>query len=285
MTLLLPVLMLTASACAGWFSRPATDLKEATAEQLTTLLREREGAVQTLKGLFRAQIQGPGIPITQRLEGALFYRRPDAVRLQGFNRLGGELFEFVVARDVYRLRLPGGQVYAGSVQEVDRIGKIGKPFKLSMLAISGPVGIESVAGETKVLLAEEGDRYRMDVFPDAGTSGAAGHPARRLWFERRTFHVVQEDRLGLNGEIEASARFEDFRPIGTAATPQAEQVLGAASAVTHDGGVLRPFRVTVEDRKTGGMLVLMFQEMIPNVQLKPEELRMAMIDGEGPRLW
>jgi hypothetical protein len=60
-------------------------------------------------------------------------------------------------------------------------------------------------------------------------------------------------------------------------------VQGTAAAGAHDGGVLRPFRVTVEDRKTGGMLVLMFQEMIPNVPLKPEELRMAVIDGEEPR--
>ena len=77
--------------CAWFQPVPEMPLKEATAEQLTGRLQEREAAIQTMKGLFRAQIAGSGIPIAQRVEGAMYYRRPEALRLQGFNQLGGKL--------------------------------------------------------------------------------------------------------------------------------------------------------------------------------------------------
>ncbi|MGH7233233.1 MAG: hypothetical protein ACREJU_18020, partial [Nitrospiraceae bacterium] len=135
-----------------------------TAEQLNALLREREAAVQTMKGLFRAQIQGPGIPIAQRVEGAMFYRRPDAMRLQGFNRLGGGLFEFILGTDLYALRLPTGQVYSGRPSELERIGKIARPFQLSILAMSGVVGTHRVTESERADVSVDGDRYRLDVF-------------------------------------------------------------------------------------------------------------------------
>ena len=80
---------------------PVTEipLQDATIERLVGLLQQREAEVQTLKGLFRAQIQGPGIPGTQQVEGAVVYHRPDALRLRGFNRLGLRLFELVVGEE------------------------------------------------------------------------------------------------------------------------------------------------------------------------------------------
>src|SRR5207249_10836158 len=106
------------AGCATWRAQPP--LRAATVEQLIELLREREAAIRTLKGLFRAQIKAPGIPIAQQVEGAVLYRRPDAFRLQGFNRLGRELLALVLGEDRYRVRLrTWGQVCTGRVTERD----------------------------------------------------------------------------------------------------------------------------------------------------------------------
>src|SRR3712207_5734863 len=78
------LLILGPTACTRRASVPTPELQQATAEQLIRLLHERHQAIQTMKGLFRVQIQGPGIPLAQRLEGALYYRQPDLLRLQGF---------------------------------------------------------------------------------------------------------------------------------------------------------------------------------------------------------
>jgi hypothetical protein len=243
------------SGCA-WFQRaPEAPLRQATAEQLTGLLEERESAIRTMKGLFRAQVAGSGMPIAQRVEGAMYYRRPEALRLQGFDRLGGKLFEFSQNRTHYRLDLPSeGKRYAGSLEEL-RQAKIGRLLQLSRWAVGGVVGGDSSPGGSRAVLAEDGDRYRLDVFqPTPG-----GRLLRRLWFERRALQLVQEERLRDDGEVEASMTFEDYRGIPRASAPAMQM----------------PFKVTVVDRVASGSMVLTFHEIVLNPALKPEELGLA----------
>ena len=256
------------AGCATWRAQPP--LRAATAEQLIELLREREAAIRTLKGLFRAQIKAPGIPIAQQVEGAVFYRRPDALRLQGFNRLGGELFEIVLGEDLYRVRLPTtGQVLTGRVTELDRIGQLGRPFQLSVWAVSGAVGITPVSDREKVLLSEDGDRYRMDVLMPGESNGVdAGRPVRRIWFERQSFQVVQEDRLTPAGEVEATMQLEDFRPVDVSPTDQPPSSLKSVMA----DPMVKPFKISMRDGQGQGALWLTFHEIVPNPSLKPEEL-------------
>ncbi len=273
------------SGCVGRPWRMEPPLREATAEQLIDLLRAREAAIQTLKGLFRAQIKGPGIPIAQRVEGAMFYRRPNALRLQGFNPLGGELFEFVLGDDLYRLRLPAmGQVFTGRLAELERMGKLGRPFQLSVWAVTGAVGIASVSKDEKVLLSEEGDRYRLDVFlPGETEGGHAGRPIRRIWFERRSFQVVREDRLTAEGEVEATMQCEDFRPVDI--SPKDLSISPGTDGM--DTPMLKPFKISMRDGRGQGTVLLTFHEIVPNPQLRPDELGVA--DGgrgaRGERLW
>ncbi|MES4786772.1 MAG: hypothetical protein C4294_14155 [Nitrospiraceae bacterium] len=222
-----------------------------------------------MKGLFRAQIQGPGIPIAQRVEGAMFYRRPDVLRLQGFNRLGGELFEFILGENRYKLRLPAGQIYTGHQADLERVGKIAEPFKLSVLAMTGVIGIPSVSKEERVVITEDGGRLDVFASPQNGVEPAS--PYRRIWFDRRVLQVVREDRLSPTGEIEATLELEDYRPITM--TPQGDPVhVGDAAK---NGALLRPFRITVQGGRGQGVILLTFHEIIPNIPLKPEELRMA----------
>ena len=42
-----------------------------------------------MKGLFSAKVRGGLIPISTRVEGAVYYRRPNSMRLRGFTPIGG----------------------------------------------------------------------------------------------------------------------------------------------------------------------------------------------------
>lgn len=260
------LLFLLTAGCAGWPWAPG--MKEATAEDLTQLLREREAALHTVKGLFRVQMKGPAGLFAQRVEGAMYYRRPDLLRLQGFNQVGGSLFDFALAEERYRLRLPSGKVYTGRIEDLAELGPVSRPIELSMLAMSGIVGTASVGRDQTVALAEDGDRYRLDVM----RPGPGGKPFRRIWFDRQTLQVVQEDRLAGSGEVEASVQFDDFRPVPLPAL---------ATSADPPVSLLKPFKVTTRDGRGMGAVQLIFHEIVPNPDLRPEELGVAR--GEGRR--
>ena len=259
--------MLVGMGCALMAPKGAVPLKQATVEELTALLRQREAAIQSMKGLFSARVRGGVIPIASRVEGTVYYRRPNALRLRGFTPIGGELFEFVQADDLYKLRLPTmGRVLIGRESEMEEMGKLARPFQLSIWAVSGVLGTSTLGiGET-VKLAEDGDRYRLDVY--AAPNGAVHERmlVRRLWFDRRTMLVVQEDRLGGDGEVDATIHYEDFRPLDN----QAGRSLpgNPASAPI----LMRPFKISLEDGRGSGSVQVMFHEMLPNHPIKAEEL-------------
>lgn len=269
------VLCTALSGCALWSSRkepPATTpLQEATVEQLTGLLAEREGAIQSLKGLFRAHVQGPGIPVAQQVEGAVYFHRPDALRLQGFNRLGMKLFELALGDDRYSLRMINGRLLTGSIADLSRVEKIARPFRLSVLAMSGVVGTPSVQPTERVILMEDGDRYRLDVYgPTEGTVNAPTL-SRRIWFDRRLLQVVKEERRNAVGQVDAVVEFEDFRPIDLGLT----RATSTAHTASEKGTTMVPFRIMAHDGDGQGRIELKFHELTPNVPLTAEELRVA----------
>ncbi len=255
-------LLLVLAGCAVFPPREEIPLKQASLEELTQLLRQRESAIQTMKGLFSAKVRGGLIPIASRVEGTVYYRRPNAIRLRGFSAVGSELFEFVQADDQYKLRLPTmGRVLSGRPSEMDHMGKLTRPFQLSVWAISGVLGTGAIGKQETAKLVEDGNRYRLDV------TGPAGHLARRIWFDRRDLLVVREERIGPSGEVEAIMQFEDYRPVGEPA------VLTAAQGMKEgDTPLLRPFKISLEDGQGQGSVQMTFHELIPNEQLKPGDL-------------
>src|SRR5438105_4500573 len=199
------------AGCALFAPREEVRLKRATVEELTALLGQREAAIRTMKGLFSAKVRGGIIPIATRVEGAVYYQRPNAMRMRGFTAVGGELFEFVQAGDQFRLRLPTmGRVLSGSPSDMSEMGKLARPFQLSVWAMGGVLGTGKIAKDEMVVLVEEGDRYRLDVF--GPSPNGTPHVHRQLWFERQALHVVREDRLTESGATEATIQYEDFRP-------------------------------------------------------------------------
>ncbi len=252
------------AGCALVAPKEEAPLKQATVEELTALLNQREAAIQTMKGLFSAKVRGGIIPITSRVEGALFYRRPNAMRLRGFTAVGSELFEFVQADDRFRLRLPTmGRVLSGSPSDMSEMGKFARPFQLSVWAMVGVLGTGTIAKDETAALVEEGDRYRLDVF--GPSSAGAQLMRRRLWFERQTLLVVQEDRLTESGTVEATIQYEDFRMIG-----ETKPISRAGN-----GPLLRPFKILLEDGRGQGSVQVTFHEMIPNMPLNATDLGQA----------
>lgn len=259
--------LLTGTGCALFAPKIEGTFKRATAEDLTAILREREAAIHSMKGLFSAKVRGGAIPIASRVEGTVYYRRPNALRLRGFTTIGGELFEFVQADDLYKLRLPTmGRVLMGRQSEMAEMGKLARPFQLSVWAVGGVLGTGTIAKGETVKLADEGDRYRLDVY--APVNGSAKQPvlARRLWFDRRTLLVVQEDRLAETGEVDATIQYEDFRALDE---PGGRSLPAKA---TSSAQLLRPFKISLEDGRGQGSVQVIFHEMLPNQVVKAEEL-------------
>lgn len=250
-----------AAACTAPEPRPDLPLKQATADELTALLRQRESAIQTMKGLFSAKVRGGIIPIATRVEGTVYYRRPNAMRLRGFTAIGSELFEFVQADDQFTLRLPTmGRVLSGHPADMSEMGKLARPFQLSVWAMRGVLGTGTVGADETTRLVEDGDHYRLDISGPASTGGSLLH--RRLWFDRQTLLVVKEDRLTETGDIDATIQYEDFRAVGE---PDALSAAGG-------NRLLRPFKIILEDGRGQGSVQVTFHELIPNTTLKPSEL-------------
>jgi len=255
------VLCLLAAACSTVGPRENLQLKQATAEELTALLRQRELAIQTMKGLFSAKVRGGIIPIATRVEGTVYYRRPNAMRLRGFTAIGSELFEFVQADDQYTLRLPTmGRVLSGNPADMSEMGKLARPFQLSVWAMRGVLGTGAINADETAQVVEDADRYRLEISGPSPNGGMLVH--RRLWFDRQTLLVVKEDRLTDTGEIDATIEYEDFRAVG--------EPNGASLSM--DSRLLRPFKIILEDGRGQGSVQVTFHELIPNATLKPSEL-------------
>ena len=259
-----------AGGCVGVKPEAPEVFREASVEELVQLLEARASAIQTMKGLFRVHVKGPGLSFAQRVQAAVFFQRPQALRLQGFTPFGGELFEFVLQGNQYRLRIAStGRSFAGPIGELDRSRDISRPFRLSLLAMTGVVGIAPVPQNASVRVVEEGARYRLDVLASASKEGGAEPMVtRRIWFERRTLQVIEEDRYTPTGELDARMECEDFRPM----TAAGEEGSAAASSPGSQNVLVRPFKITAEDGNGEGALVMTFQEMVPNPSLTPKEL-------------
>ncbi len=258
--------------CALVTPEEDVSLQEATVQELTILLRQREAEIHSMKGLFTAKVRGGMIPIASRVEGTVHYRRPNALRLRGFSAVGSELFEFVQSDDLYTLTLPTmGRVLVGRQSEMTEMGTLARPFQLSVWAIGGLLGTGSITSGERVRLVEEGKRYRLDVYAIADGVASDRQPVRRVWFDRRTLLVVQEDRLTRNGDVDAVIRYEDFRMVDD---PAGRPVSANAAKTFH---VFRPFKIFLEDGQGRGSVQLTFHELWANQTIKAEELGQAAL--------
>lgn len=248
-----------------------------TARDLVALLHKRAEATQSAKGLFHAKIKGPGLLLPARVDGTVFYQRPDAMRVRGFSFFGGELFELVLNNQRYRLALPTeGKEWRGQTSELGQVAKFGRPVQLSLLAVHGALGLTTIAPSDRLTLAEEGERYRLEAAAAPGSELEG--MVRRLWFDRRSLLMVQEDWLSSSGAVEATMRYEDFRPdVDPASVAPSGEAPGAASEIrsaqaSTASPTMRPYRIVMEDGRGRGSVQLTMQELAANVPVTPGDL-------------
>lgn len=261
-------------ACALWEPAviiPAPPLRVATAEELAGLLERREGALRTVKGLFTAEVKSPSFPIAQTVYGTLFYKRAEAMRLQGFDRFGGRIFDFVLEPAQYHLQLPSeGRRVTGSPAELARRGGISDSVRLSVLAMSGLLGVESIRSGARVTLEEDEDLYRLDVRHPRADPLREGTVARQIWFERHAFNVVREKRFAPDGGLIGTLELRDYRP--AAGPPQAAENAG----VPPSDVLALPFQIKATNGENDGKIDITFSELQPNVPLRDGDLRLAV---------
>jgi len=218
-----------------------------TAEELLTKLREREAAVRTLKALFAVEASGGPLKATQRMEAALIYQRPRTIRLQGFARLGFQVFDLTLADGQYNLVFPmQGKSQKGSVSELDHKPGIGTPIILGLQATLGSLDT-AILPTDRVALREEKGQYVLDT--TSMQNGAT--VARRLWFDQTTLEIVRQEVFDANGIVQATMVYQNYRAVGT----------------TSAGPLTWPSRVQAEDGLGQARMVLTFREVIPNPAL------------------
>lgn len=222
-----------------------------TAEELVTKLREREAAVRTLKALFAVEASGGPLKATQRMEAALIYQRPRTIRLQGFARMGFQLFDLTLADGQYHLVFPmQGKSQKGSVSELDHKPGIGTPIILGLQATLGSLDT-AILPTDQVSLREEKGQYVLDA--TSMQNGAT--VARRLWFDQTTLEIVRQEVFDANGIVQATMVYQNYRAVGT----------------TSAGPLTWPSRVQAEDGLGQAKMVLTFREVIPNPALTAED--------------
>jgi len=241
-----------------------------TAQELAVRLQERGAAIQTMKAQFSIEATGKDIKGTQRMEAAMVYQRPNAVRLRTFARIGLLIFDLTLINDRYQVKIPmQGKFLTGRVTELSRQEGVSPSILLGLQATVGNLNGTAISSSDSLTLREEGDLYVLEVIPSE--EGIAG--PRRLWFDQRTLDLVRQEFLGPFGETQASIVFQDYRPVGTTLAGVQGEVFP----------IVRPYVIRAEDSLGRAKLVLTFREIVPNPELSPQDWGMPGNDPLADR--
>lgn len=190
------LVLLGIGACA----RPEPLPPRVGADSLETL-RARERATRTLTASFRVTVEKPdGASETSR--GALVVARPDRLRLQIFSLGVLTVYDFTVAGDRFRVRLP--------LEGVDRRGRFSDVAPADRALLRFDLRPLFLGADLDGARAEEhGDRVVVST------------PERRLELAKDTGRVLEEI-VFTGGEGTAprlEARYDDYRPVGGVELP------------------------------------------------------------------
>ena len=245
------------SGCTSFSVQPQIPLDGEKAQSVLQALREREANIKAIKGLFHASITGSVLPISQNLNGVLFYNRPSDVHLRGFTRVGGVIFEFQRENDSYELRLPSaGKFVKGRVTELNKNEKeFSQIVELSLRAVDAILGAIEGMNSGNIALYDDGDRIRLDVKGDGGQEVDSEKLFdTRVWIHKYTFDVVQVEYLTGDEDVAMKVDCSDFR-------------IAETDAPFSRRPIRLPFQIRAEDfRSSGGSMSLTFQELVANAE-------------------
>jgi len=239
--------------------------RHTTAKQLLVKLDQKEQAISSLKALFRANLEGEGFPVSYRVDGVFLYKRPHTIRLKGFTRFGGILFNFLLKGDRYRMVLPSeNQVFVGDVGDLHPSNSVSLPVQLSLRAMEVVLGKVRGTPEDLVTFLEDGNRYRFDVQESSQGQNFQGYPrlTKRVWVDGQHLQVNQVEYLSSQGDMTLAIHAKDFRRVKDASPVQSTTIV-------------LPYQVQAENFREQGSVELEFQEIVANANLDPKEFGLA----------
>jgi hypothetical protein len=253
-------LLIMVSGCAVFSGQPEVPLNDEAAQWVLESLRQREARIRSVKGLFRASVSGSSvIPISQNLDGVLFYERPYWVHLRGFARVGGTIFEFQRDGDYYELNIPSsGKAVQGQITALDDSQEVSRVVELSIRTMDAILGKFDDADGSKVLLYQDGESFRLDIQSMLERGGENNDPLMtRVWVNRDTFDVIQVEYLNKDEEAIMVVECSDFRAV-------------KSKDPSISSPIRLPFHIRTEDlRSQGGSMTLTFQELAANAESAP----------------
>jgi hypothetical protein len=246
-------LMMFLVGCAGLFQglRP---VEEEQGRQVLEALRQKESAINTLRGLFQASISGTGVPFSQKFQGMFSYVQPDVVHLKGFIRLGVPIMDFHREGNHYELSFPTeGKVVTGRVDEAQKSTQWDHIVMLSIRALDAVLGKISGLSQGNIRVWKTADRYRLDFIPHQTASASAQEEFTvRTWVDAQTLEVMSIEYRRSFDEIVLFVECEDYREVKV-------KIPGGVTSVR------LPFLVRATDyRSGGGSISLAIQEYIVN---------------------
>ncbi len=249
------------SSCTTVPDRKTFPVPAQVSAKIIETLQAREANVVSLKGLFQAEIEGKGMVFAQSLQGTILYQRPDQFRIKGFTRFGGLVFDFVLSRGLYALRVKDQpRPIIGGSDDFQRLGELRLPVLLSLRAIEVLLGKLPLVAENFLMVQQAEETYQFDIPPDPRTNRST--LSQRIVIDQRSLHVRQLDYVNSDGESVLSIRTSDFRPVRD-------------GSQIESGTILLPFDVQAEDHVEAGSVALEFMEIIANETLDEQVFTLA----------
>ena len=255
------VLCLSLGACAGRAPSPPVEPAPArapvlTPQQVLATLHAREANITSLKGLFQADVEGSFSPFSHSIQGTLFYQRPQSIRIKGFTRFGGTLFDFLLNGRPYSLHT-ADRLYpiVGRVPDFRPLGDLGLPVQLSLRAIDVLLGRLRWTAEQfrEVRVANTAYRYTVAL-----SSGNASNVSvwQHVWVDHASALIQGIEYYTTKGKKLVTLTASDYRKVGPQEQPDS---------------VVLPFSIEVKEYVTSGSVRLKFSELVPNIPVSGKE--------------
>lgn len=255
------VLCLSLGACASRTPPPPVEPVPArapvlTPQQVLATLHAREANITSLKGLFQADVEGSFSPFSHSVQGTLFYQRPRAIRLKGFTRFGGTLFDFLLNDRPYTLHT-AGRLYpmVGRLPDFRPLGDLGLPVQLGLRAVDVLLGRLRWTAEQFREVQVTNTAYRYTVALSRSNESKAS-VLQHVWVDHASALVQGIEYYTPKGKKLVTLTASDYRNVG----PPGQS-----------DPVVLPFLIEVKEYVTSGSVRLEFSELVPNVPVSAKE--------------
>lgn len=216
---ILLIFVLILPGCFGSHVKPTEPppvLKNWTADEILGVVSQRAQAIQQIKSLITIEIEGKrpaGFLLSgQGLQATLWADRPRQIRLQGFNPVGGILFDFVSEDGHLQLSAPGQSKEVQTALEEMLIRKGMKSSFSSEL-------LDALAGGGQPLMrpsefsAVEQNGGEIILYQFLLNTDGKAHLIRKYWLEGGRLLTKQAVYFDPSGRSSVTVLYHDYQAV------------------------------------------------------------------------